>query len=233
LKVLDEAWNGDNISAFGGIVAVSFEVSLVVAEFFSDRFIEILMAPSFSEEAKNYLAKKKNLRLLCLPLRPRDAKEKVLRSFTGGVLLQDEDEKFTPLQNYIQKTKKAFTAEQIQLASFGVVACKHLKSNGIALVGKKENIFSLIGTGMGQPNRLDSLRRLAAPRAKEKGFVMSELILISDAFFPFADTVEAAAAEGIRLIVQPGGSLRDSEVIAAADKENMAMIFTGERHFRH
>jgi len=232
-NTLIEAWNGDEISSFGGIVALSFEVDLKTAEFFDERFIEILMAPSFSNEARNYFTKKKNVRLLELPLRNRVSSEKTLRSFHGGVLMQDEDEALAASTTHLIKTQKLFSENQYHLINFGVLACKHLKSNGIALVGEHNDTISLIGAGMGQPNRLDSLHLLAAYRAKKKDVNFEQLVLISDAFFPFADSIEAADKYGIKFIVQPGGSIRDKEVIQKADECGMAMLFTGERHFRH
>lgn len=233
LKTLNEAWKGDEVSSFGGIVAMSFEVDLKAAEFFDERFIEILMAPSFTAEAKNHLAKKKNVRLLELPVRKRLSSEKTLRSFHGGVLMQDEDESLAPATSFTTKTEKKFSEAQNHLINFGIIACKHLKSNGIALVGEHNDTISLIGAGMGQPNRLDSLHLLAAHRAKKKDVNFEKLVLISDAFFPFADSIEAAHQYGIKYIVQPGGSIRDQEVIQKANECGMAMLFTNERHFRH
>lgn len=233
LATLTEAWKGDDVSAFGGIVALSFPVTLEIAQFFEERFIEILMAPKFDDEAKNYFMKKKNVRLLELSLRPRLSQEKVIRSFHGGILMQEEDEILGEVSDYTCKTKNTFSDSQKTLVNFGVLACKHLKSNGIALVGENNGIMSLIGAGMGQPNRLDSLHLLAAHRAKQKEANFSNLILISDAFFPFADSIEAAHQWGIKYIVQPGGSIRDQEVIQKADEYGISMLFTGERHFRH
>ena len=233
LNTLNDAWKGDEVSSFGGIVAMSFEVDLKAAEFFDERFIEIVMAPKFSDEAKAFFTKKKNVRLLELPVRETASNEKTLRSFHGGVLMQLEDEKLNAFENYETKTKLKFAETQKQLISFGILACKHLKSNGIALVGENNGTISLVGAGMGQPNRLDSLHLLAAHRASKKEANFKELVLISDAFFPFADSIEAAAQYGIKYVVQPGGSIRDQEVIQKADECGMAMIFTGERHFRH
>jgi phosphoribosylaminoimidazolecarboxamide formyltransferase / IMP cyclohydrolase len=146
-------------------------------------------------------------------------------------LLQDED---VGLDDEIRTvTKNALPEEYQSLVPFGIMATKHLRSNAIALVAKHKNgSFQLVGAGMGQPNRIDSLRLLAAPRAKEKQG-LSELLLVSDAFFPFADTIDACQELGIKFIVQPGGSIRDEEVIQAADKYGMSMVFTGTRHFRH
>lgn len=233
LATLTEAWNGDPVSAFGGIIALSTEVTLEVAQFFDEKFIEILMAPSFTEEAKNHLVKKKNVRILELPLKPKNSHEKILRSFQGGILMQDEDELIDEVSIQACKTKTLFTSEQLPLIQFGIIACKYLKSNGIALVGIRNGALTLEGAGMGQPNRLDSLKLLAAHRAEKKDASFSDMVLISDAFFPFADSIEAAQEVGVKYIVQPGGSIRDKEVIAKADEFGMAMLFTGTRHFRH
>lgn len=233
LKTLTEAWKGDEVSAFGGIVAMGFEVTGEIASFFQERFVEILMAPKFSEEAKTIMAKKKNVRLLELPLRNLKSEEKTLRSFHGGVLFQDEDEGLKNVDQCETKTQKKFSAGHQKLISFGVMACKHLKSNGIALVAEFNGVSALVGAGMGQPNRLDSLHLLAGHRAHQKEINFNDVVLVSDAFFPFADSIEAADKYGIKHIVQPGGSIRDDEVIKKADELGMAMIFTGERHFRH
>lgn len=233
LKTLTEAWKGDEVSAFGGIVAMGFEVTGEIASFFQERFVEILMAPKFSEEAKTIMAKKKNVRLLELPLRPLKSEEKTLRSFHGGVLCQDEDEGLKNIEQCETKTQKKFAPEQQKLINFGVMACKHLKSNGIALVAEHNGVSALVGAGMGQPNRLDSLHLLAGHRAHQKEISFKNVVLVSDAFFPFADSIEAADKYGIKFVVQPGGSIRDEEVIKKADELGMAMIFTGERHFRH
>ena len=166
-----------------------------------------------------------------LPLLPLKKNEQVLRSFNGGVLWQMEDES---LQTELKAvTTKKFTLADHTTALCGVLAAKHLKSNAIALVTSDGAITELVGAGMGQPNRLDSLLRLALPRAEEKDFMIEDVIMVSDAFFPFPDTVEEAATAGITKIVQPGGSIKDSEVFAAADRLGIAMVTTGERHFRH
>jgi phosphoribosylaminoimidazolecarboxamide formyltransferase/IMP cyclohydrolase len=157
----------------------------------------------------------------------------MLRSVYGGVLLQDEDEGVD--EEFRSVTKLAFPEEKLAIARFGVMACKHLRSNAIALVrAMPGGNFQLVGAGMGQPNRIDSNKALAIPRAQSKeGVKMEELVLVSDAFFPFPDNLEAAHAEGIRFVVQPGGSIKDGEVIAAADRLGVTMAFTGIRHFRH
>lgn len=228
---LERAWQGDAVSAFGGIIALTQTVDAKTALFFQDKFIEILMAPSFTPEAREIMSTKKNVRVMELPVLTVQKSEMTLRSFNGGVLLQQEDERLNTELKAV--TKATLSDAEKPLALFGVVAAKHLKSNAIALVRQNGDVTELAGAGMGQPNRLDSLMRLALPRLVEKDINPAEVMLISDAFFPFGDTVEIAAKAGIRKMVQPGGSIKDSEVFAMADKYNVAMVCTGERHFRH
>lgn len=232
LEALELAWAGDPVSAFGGILCFTSDVSVDCAQWLSDKFVEVIVAPSVSPGALALFAKKKNLRILLCAPRPAGAKERMIRSVFGGVLVQDEDEEMDA--EFRSVTRVTFPDGMLPLARFGVMACKHLRSNAIALVQRLPNgNFQLVGAGMGQPNRLDSIRALAGPRAREKGVNMGELVMVSDAFFPFADGLEAAAAEGIRFVVQPGGSIKDEEVIAAADRLGVAMVVTGRRHFRH
>jgi len=233
MDALELAWAGDPVSAYGGIVCFTSEVDGPIAAWFDKKFIEIIIAPSYSPEALDILARKKSLRVLVTPVRPEIAGEKVVRSISGGLLIQDEDEGLDA--EFRQVTATSFDEDKLNLAKFGVMACKHLKSNAIALVSRNgDGSFWLTGAGMGQPNRLDSLRWLTIPRFLQKSEPeMQDAVLISDAFFPFRDSVEAAHAFGVRYIVQPGGSIRDNEVIAACDEFGIAMVFTGRRHFRH
>jgi phosphoribosylaminoimidazolecarboxamide formyltransferase / IMP cyclohydrolase len=233
MEALELAWAGDPVSAYGGIVCFTSEVDGEAARWFDKKFVEIMIAPGFKPDALEYLSKKKNLRLLVTPVKPQYTGEKVIRSISGGILMQDEDEggdsEFTNVTNTV------FDEHKMSLAKFGIIACKHLKSNAIALVTEnRDGSFWLTGAGMGQPNRLDSLRQLTIPRfALKEGLDIKESVLISDAFFPFRDSVEAANDFGIRYIVQPGGSIRDQEVIDACNEYGIAMLFTGRRHFRH
>jgi phosphoribosylaminoimidazolecarboxamide formyltransferase / IMP cyclohydrolase len=231
MEALTLAWAGDPVSAFGGILCFTHEVDLECAKWLEDKFIEVLVAPAIASDALALFAKKKNLRVLITPPRSLAKGEQMIRSVSGGLLLQDED---IGLDTDIRPvTKKTLPDEIKALVPFGIMATKHLRSNAIALVAKHKNgSFQLVGAGMGQPNRIDSLRLLAAPRAQAKQ-KLSELLLVSDAFFPFADTIDACHELGIQFIVQPGGSIRDEEVIQAADKYGMSMVFTGTRHFRH
>ena len=233
MKSLELAWAGDPVSAYGGVVCFTAEIDKAIAQWFSDKFIEILIAPSFTAEAQEILAKKKNLRVLVTPIKPEKAGEKLYRSINGGLLVQDEDEGLDT--EYKQVTAKGFSEKQIDMAKFGTQACKHLKSNAIAIVSQNtDGSYWLTGAGMGQPNRLDSLRWLTIPRFLQKeGLKIEESVLISDAFFPFSDSVEAANEYGVKYIVQPGGSIRDEDVIKACNDFGVAMVFTSRRHFRH
>jgi phosphoribosylaminoimidazolecarboxamide formyltransferase/IMP cyclohydrolase len=197
------------------------------------KFIEIIIAPEFSNEAIEILSKKKNIRVLEIPVKESIAKEKLFRSISGGMLVQDEDEGAD--NDFKNVTVKTFNQTKMGLAEFGITACKHLRSNAIALVSENsDGSFWLTGTGMGQPNRLDSLRQLTIPRFLMKNHVkIEDSVLISDAFFPFKDSIEAANEYGVKYIVEPGGSIRDEEVIEACNEFGIAMLFTGKRHFKH
>jgi len=233
MKSLELAWEGDPISAFGSIITFTETVTKEAAEWFAKRFIEIIIAPRFTPEALEVFSKKKNLRLLEISVKENTTGEKLYRSISGGMLVQDEDEGQD--KEFRNVTKSLFAENKMNLAKFGVTACKYLKSNAIALVTENEDgSFWLTGAGMGQPNRLDSLRQLTMPRFNMKKDVkIEESVLISDAFFPFRDSIEAANEFGVKYIVEPGGSIRDEEVIEACDEFGIAMVFTGTRHFKH
>lgn len=228
-QALELAWAGDPVSAFGGILAFSGEITLQAAEWLSDKFIEVLIAPSIDGEALKLFAKKKNLRILIAGVREEITGEQIFKTVSGGLLVQDEDEGLNEELQTVTKAK--LPVEEDAFLRFGVASGKHLKSNAISLVIKtKDGAYQQVGAGMGQPNRIDSLRMLAAPRAAK---YVEEKLLVSDAFFPFADTIDVAHECGIKAILQPGGSIRDKEVIDACDKYGIAMAFTGRRHFRH
>ncbi len=252
-EAFEAAWAGDPVSAFGSVIAVSSRVDLATAQLTANRFIEVLIAPNYDADALDFLkAKSKQLRILklCAPLAIAQSGP-ALRQVNGGLLVQDRDVEV--LAQWMVPTAAFFPEEKKALAEFGIKACKHVKSNAIVLVREYEpGQFMLLGMGAGQPNRVDALRKLAVPRAEEnihalfehkrtygvtlKEFrdqVMRECVLVSDAFFPFPDNIEHAAEAGIRYIVQPGGSRKDEEVIAACDQYGIAMAFTGMRHFRH
>ena len=230
-KALNLAWNGDPISAFGSVICFTSEVDVDVANYLQDRFIEIIIAPTISPEALNIFSRKKNMRILLCPPREKQVEELMFRSISGGILLQNEDEGLD--ESWSSVTKMKFPKSKNTLVHFGIMAAKHLKSNSISLVSEtKDKDLQLVGTGMGQPNRLDSIRMLAGPRMLEKKIV-EEIILVSDAFFPFTDAIDAIKELGIKYIVQPGGSIRDQEIVDVCDNYGIAMLFTGRRHFRH
>lgn len=233
IESLKEAWNGDSISSFGGIIATSYTVTKEIAEFLIKNFIEVLIAPDFDLDALEIFKTKKNVRLLKTPLREYRQNEVMTKSISGALLKQNEDEASLAIDQFKVVTKSQFSEKHQSLFQFGVLACKHLKSNGVALVGLSANGLVLVGAGMGQPNRLDSLRLLAVHRAKNKDFKMNDLVLISDAFFPFSDSIDVCHEVGIRAVIQPGGSIKDQEVIARCDEHQIAMAVTGVRHFRH
>ncbi|HSP77805.1 MAG TPA: bifunctional phosphoribosylaminoimidazolecarboxamide formyltransferase/IMP cyclohydrolase [Myxococcaceae bacterium] len=219
----------DEVSAFGGIVALNREVDRSCAEALAETFLEAVIAPSYSAEALQVLAAKKNLRLLeagaglaSPQARPRVQLE--ARSVSGGLLLQDKDAVEPPLEWKVV-TKRAPSPEEERALRFAWRICKHVKSNAIVF----SNGSRLLAAGGGQTSRVDSVK-IAAARGGE---ALEGSAVASDAFFPFRDGLDEAARTGATCVVQPGGSVRDAEVIAAADEHGMAMVFTGVRHFRH
>jgi phosphoribosylaminoimidazolecarboxamide formyltransferase/IMP cyclohydrolase len=232
LQAYDRALHGDPISAFGGIVAVNRPIDGYLARAMrasvspssgQRMFYEIIIAPGYTEKALEALTRWKNLRILEAPA--GDGMPYDLRRVSGGYLLQEPDRK--PDENLQLKvvSKRQPTEQELIDMAFAWRICKHIKSNAIVLA--KDN--TLLGMGAGQPNRVKSVG-LAAERAGEKA---RGSVLASDAFFPFFDGVAAAAAAGVTAVIEPGGSVRDEEVIALADAAGMAVVFTGERHFRH
>ncbi len=219
------AYACDPVSIFGGIVALNREVDGRTAEQLQDIFLEIVIAPSFSPEALDILGKKKNLRLLAIPLDAPAAGEKKLTSVGGGLLVQDYDHYTLDQAELTIPTKRQPTAEEWEALQFGWKVVKHVKSNAIVVCSKDMTL----GVGAGQMNRVGAAQ-IALQQAGEKA---RGAVLASDAFFPMADTVEAAAAAGITAIIQPGGSIRDQDSIEKADQYNLAMVFTGIRHFKH
>ena len=239
-EAFNAAWEGDPVSAFGSVIAASRKIDLATAELLKGRFVEILLAPDFEADALEFLRNKsKDIRLLKVGKIEPAKQCKVYKHVIGGMLVQDRDievwEKFECV------TKAEFPKEKEALAKFSWLVCKHTKSNAIVMCHEyKPGYFMVLGLGPGQPNRIDSNLRLCQPRAADniKRMGLSEdawgsLVLASDAFFPFADNVDASNSAGIKYIVQPGGSKRDGEVIEACDRFGIAMAFTGTRHFRH
>lgn len=223
------ALSGDPVAAFGGIVAVNRAIDLATAEEISNTFYEILIAPEYKAEALKLLKRRKNLRILVAELPPDYGKVSAgyldLRRVKGGLLVQTSDSLPEDSVSLKTVTKRKPTKTEVEDLLFAWRAVKHVKSNAIVLVKDK----TLLGMGAGQPSRI-----VSAQIAKEKaGEKTRGSVLASDAMFPFPDVVEAAAAGGVTAIIQPGGSLKDEDSIKAADKHNIAMVFTGVRHFRH
>lgn len=219
---------GDPVSAFGGIVALNRQMDGETAAKVAQTFFEVIIAPGFSESARETLRRKTNLRLLELPetVSPGDgARPLDIRLIAGGFLTQEPDDRHDDPAQWKTVTRRAPSDAELRDLCFAWNAARHVKSNAIVIA--KDN--AIIGVGGGQPNRLESVS-IAARKAGERALGAS---LASDAFFPFPDGVEAAAMSGVSAIVQPGGSVRDAEVITAADDAGIAMLFTGTRHFRH
>ncbi|MQG34882.1 MAG: bifunctional phosphoribosylaminoimidazolecarboxamide formyltransferase/IMP cyclohydrolase [SAR202 cluster bacterium] len=219
-----QAYEGDTVSAFGGIVAANRPITQAMAEAMEPVFYEVVIAPDYEPAALELLQKKRNLRILAIEKQP-DSAAYDLRPISGGILVQAADVIDEDPATWTTATKRAPTDAEMKDLAFAWKAAKHIKSN--AIVFAKD--LALMGMGAGQPNRVVSVhlsQRISGDKAAGS-------VLASDAFFPFADNIELAAEAGITAIVQPGGSIRDDEVIAAADKAGLAMVFTGVRHFRH
>ncbi len=220
----DAALAGDPESAFGGVLVCNNEIDVSTAQAVNELFFEVLIAPSFSPEALALLTTKKNRILLQLLNPPKE--EMLRKSLLHGVLVQETDK-----GNFLKwEEAGGRVSTDIEKADliFGNLVCKHLKSNAIALIKNKQ----LIGKGCGQTSRIDSLRQ-AIEKAKHFQFDLRAASLASDAFFPFDDCVKIAAAEGIASFIQPGGSIRDKDSIEFCKKENLVMVITGMRHFKH
>ena len=222
-----KAYEADKVSIFGGIVAVNRELTREAAELMKPIFLEIIMAPSFSEGALEVLTTKKNLRLLQVDMSRDDRKHKQYVSVTGGLLVQELDRQTAEVVADKCVTDVKPTAGQLADMNFGWRIVKHVKSNAIVVVKDGRTL----GVGAGQMNRVGSAE-IALKEAKAAGFD-KDLVLASDGFFPFDDTVAMAAEYGVTAIVQPGGSIRDEDSIKKANENGITMVFTGERHFKH
>ena len=214
----------DPVSAFGGVIAANRTVTAQMAATVAEIFTEVIVAPGFEPEALALLTQKKNVRLLVLPS-DFEANPVELRQVSGGFLLQDADHSFAPASQWRLATGKPADDETLAELEFAWRASRAVKSNAIILTKNGASV----GVGMGQVNRVDSCR-LAVERAGERA---TDAVAASDAFFPFADGLQVLLDAGVRAIVQPGGSVRDEEVIAAAEAAGVTMYFTGERHFFH
>ena len=224
----DAALTTDPTSAFGGIVAMNREVTLEVAEKIAKIFTEVVVAPSFSQGAIDILAQKKNIRLVVWPTHTPPTSGLDVKAVEGGFLLQDLDLVVPNYDDWKVVTKRQPTEAEWDAMKFGWKVGKWVKSNAVIYV----NDTKTLGIGAGQMSRVDS-SKIAVWKAGEAGLSLKGSVIASDAFFPFPDGLVAAAEAGATAAIQPGGSVRDDEVIAAADARNLAMVFTGIRHFRH
>ena len=229
LEAYQKAFASDETSAFGGIIAFNKTLDQVTAnKIIENQFVEVLIAPGIEPGAQKVIASKENIRLLITEIMgSEDAGSKIL-SVNGGLLVQDNDIAKVMEEDLKVVSEREPSPEEIKNCLFAWKVCKFVKSN--AIVYTKNN--QTIGIGAGQMSRIDSAQ-IAASKARERGFNTEGCCMASDAFFPFRDGIDAAAKIGITSVIQPGGSMRDQEVIDAANEAGMAMVFTGIRHFRH
>ena len=227
LQAYQKAFKTDPTSAFGGIIAFNREIDLATAQAVSEQFLEVLLAPSYSKDALAFLANKKNVRVLSIPSGDgRNAFD--AKRIGGGWLIQDPD--LTPLDpTQIEVvTKKQPSEQQMKDLLFAWQVAHYVKSNAIVFCADGMTM----GVGAGQMSRLDSAR-IASIKAEANGLSLKDIAVASDAFFPFRDGLDVVVEAGANCVIQPGGSIRDDEVIAAADEHGIAMVFTKMRHFRH
>jgi phosphoribosylaminoimidazolecarboxamide formyltransferase / IMP cyclohydrolase len=225
----DKAFATDKQAPFGGIIVTNRPLTLALAEAISEIFSEVIIAPSFDSDARALLQRKKNLRLMrqLRPVaEPKGKEDMLIRSVAGGILVQNRDLHATEKREVV--TARPPTADELAALEFGWKVVKHVKSNAIVYAGKDRTL----GVGAGQMSRVDS-SRIAVAKAKDAGLSLKGSAICSDAFFPFPDGLIAAAEAGATCAIQPGGSVKDPDVIAAANERGIAMILTGVRHFRH
>ncbi|MBW8368158.1 MAG: bifunctional phosphoribosylaminoimidazolecarboxamide formyltransferase/IMP cyclohydrolase, partial [Arenimonas sp.] len=228
MTAYDRAFAVDPTSAFGGIIAFNRELdAATAAEILKRQFVEVVLAPSIAADALPHFAKKANVRVLaCGELRAASGYE--YKRIAGGLLVQDADTDALTAADLKIVSKVAPTEAQLRDLLFAWKVAMYVKSNAIVYARDLQTI----GIGAGQMSRVVSAK-IAGIKADEAGLVVPGSVMASDAFFPFRDGIDAAAAAGIAAVIQPGGSMRDAETIAAADEAGMAMVFTGRRHFRH
>ena len=228
LTSFKNAYACDPISAFGGIIACNFKINKTIADLINKNFLEVILAKGFEKDAINVLNKKKNLRIIDIS-KYKQKNQITVKTFDGSFLVQEKDKSIFNKKNLKFVTKKKPTLKELKEMEFAFNISKYVKSNAIVLT----NNFSTIGIGAGQPSRLDSCR-IAVQKAKQfQANKIKNSIAASDAFFPFADGVKLLIASGVRIFVQPGGSIRDQEVINAVNKVKAKMVFTNIRHFNH
>ena len=225
-----EAWKDalacDPVSAFGGVLIANANIDRATAEDINNIFFEVIIAPSYSEEALEVLKQKKNRIILIQNCQNNNKKQ--FRTILNGVLVQDRDLKNETPEELTQVTTMAVSPEQVGDLLFANKIVKHSKSNAIVLAKGKQ----LFASGIGQTSRVDALRQAIA-KAQSFGFDLNGAVMASDAFFPFPDCVEIAHQAGINAVIQPGGSVRDNESIEYCNNNNIAMVTTGFRHFKH
>ena len=225
LDVYKRAFAADSISAFGGIIAINQPCDDILAEEISKVFVEIVLAPAFTKKSLDIFSKKKNLRVLEVGnIEKRDQLLEV-RNIVGGVIVQETDVSILSKSELKTVTDLEPSEEEVNTMLFGWKVLKHIKSNGILIV--KDN--TTVGVGAGQVSRVDSVDIAM----KKAGKTIKDSFLCSDAFFPFRDSIDKIAESGIKAVLQPGGSMRDNEVISACDEHGIAMVFTGQRCFKH
>jgi phosphoribosylaminoimidazolecarboxamide formyltransferase/IMP cyclohydrolase len=225
LDVYKRAFSADSISAFGGVIAINQPCDDLLAKEISKVFVEIILAPAFTKKSLDILSKKKNLRVLEVGnIEPRDQLLEV-RNIVGGLIVQETDTSILSKNKLEIVTELEPSEEEINTMLFGWKVLKHIKSNGILIV--KDN--TTVGVGAGQVSRVDSVDIAI----KKSGTEIKDSFLCSDAFFPFRDSIDKIAGSGIKAVLQPGGSIRDNEVISACNEHGIAMVFTGQRCFKH
>ena len=223
-----KAYLSDPVSAFGGIVACNFKINRKTANEMSKVFFEVILAKKFDKEALKILGSKKNLILIDIS-KFKNKKEYQVKQFDNSFLLQDKNKIILKKKDLKIVTKLKPTKKEIKSAEFAMNICKFVKSNSIIIA----NDFSTIGIGAGQPSRVDSCK-IAVQKAKHfQPKKLRNSVAASDAFFPFSDGIKKLIKAGVKLIIQPGGSIRDKESVLAANKARVKMIFTGVRHFNH
>lgn len=223
-----KAFSTDTVSPFGGIIVVNKKLDLKTAIAIDKIFTEIIIAPGFDEDALELLTQKKNRRLIRIKRQLSEVQGKSFRSIFGGLLTQDTDLQPVSKEEFKVVTERKPTKEEMNDLLFAWKVVRHVKSN--AIVYAKSG--TTLGIGSGQTSRVDS-SEIAVEKAKKEGLDLKGSAIASDAFFPFSDGIEAAAKAGAKAVIQPGGSIRDEEVIAKANEFGMTMIFTGKRHFKH
>lgn len=224
-----KALSSDPVSAFGGIIASNREIDLDTANAISESFFEVIIAPGYTEDALGKLEERKNLRVLQADaglFSPQGYKK--CYAVIGGILIQENDSSIEPSTEWKIVSKKKPTKEELRELDFAWKVVKWVKSNAIVLAKR----LKTIGIGTGQPSRVDSVE-IAVLKARKHGHNPEGSVMASDAFFPFRDSIDKAKEAGVTAIVEPGGSVRDKEIIDAANEHNIALLFTGKRHFRH